>query len=181
MIYGDIVLADTKSGFVPSAIKWMTNSQFSHSFVTTPDILGTPMCIEASGSGVDFTRFDTSYQNNLGEGYEVWHIKIDQSIKDAAIVSILADLEMGYGFLQFPWFMWRKLNSMLGRDIKAQNNWDTSGFICSQLCVAYLTACGLSYIFNGYGNGSIAPQDLENIFIAHPELFEKTVSVRLTQ
>ena len=93
---------------------------------------------------------------------------------------MLSELETGYGFLQFPWFIWRKLNRLVGRDIKANNNWDTSGMICSQLCVAYLKACGLEKLLAGYGNGSIAPQDLQNIFIAHPELFEKTESVRLT-
>jgi hypothetical protein len=180
-MYGHIVLANTKSGFIPSGIKWITNSQFSHSFVTTPDVLGTPMCIEAAEGGVDFTRFDAGYENNQNEGYEVWSIKIDQSVKDAAIVSILADLETGYGFLQFPWFVWRKLNRLVGRDIKAQNNWDTDGMICSQLCVAYLKACGLQSVLAGYGDGAIAPQDLQNIFIAHPELFEKVTDVRLTQ
>lgn len=179
MKYGDVVFADTKTGMIPGAIKWITSSQFSHSLVTVPDVLGTPMCIEAAETGVDFTRFDTGYVENQNEGYEVWTLNIDQSIKDAAIISILADLETGYGALQFPWFVWRKLNSLIGRDIKAQNNWDTSGMICSQLCVAYLKACGLSSVLAGYGNGSIAPQDLQNIFKAHPELFTKTASVRL--
>ncbi len=51
-MYGHIVLADTKSGFVPNGIKFITSSQFSHSFITIPDILGTPMCIEAAENGV---------------------------------------------------------------------------------------------------------------------------------
>ena len=180
-MYGHIVLADTKSGFIPSGIKWMTNSQFSHSFVTTPDVFKVPMCIESAEGGVDFTRFDTSYQNNLAEGYEVWNIKIDQNIKDAAIVSILADLEIGYGFLEFFYFIARKICSVFGKDIKSKNNWFAKdGMICSQLCVAYLNACGLSGVLIGYGQGSVAPQDLQNIFMAHPELFEKVESVRLT-
>ena len=177
--HGHVVLADTKTGFVPSAIKFITNSQFSHSFVTLPDMLGVPLCIEAAEGGVDTTRFDTSYVNNLQEGYQVWNVKIDQAIKDAAIKSILSDLEIGYGFLQFPWFTWRALNRFLGKDIKSQDNWETNGMICSQLCVAYLKACGLGYIFVGYGNGSIAPQDLQDIFKAHPELFELVEEVRL--
>jgi hypothetical protein len=177
-MYGNIVLASTKSGFIPTAIKWMTNSEFCHSFITIPSILGVPMCIEAAEGGVDTTRFDTGYENNQNEGYEVWNIKIDQSIKDAAMVSILNDLEIGYGFLQFPWFIWRKINSIRGIDIKRQDNWDSNGMICSQLCVAYLKACGLN-VFDGYGQGSLAPQDLQDIFMSHPELFEKVDSVRL--
>lgn len=180
-MYGNIVLASTKSGFVPNAIKWFTKSKFSHSLVTTPDMLGAPLCIEAAEGGVDFTRFDSSYIDNQGQGYEVWNIKIDQAIKDKALVDILGTLETKYGFLEYPWFMWRRLNLLFGRDIKAQNNWNMDGMICSQLCVAYLKACGLGYVFAGYGEGSVAPQDLQDIFGAHPELFERTETVRLTQ
>ena len=75
--------------------------------------------------------------------------------------------------------MWRRINLLFGRDIKSQNNWNTNGMICSQLCVAYLVACGLSDIFKGYGRGSVAPQDLQDIFAAHPEVFELVQSVRI--
>lgn len=178
-MYGNIVLASTKSGFVPNAIKSFTGSIFSHSLVTMPAVLGVPMCIEAAETGVDFTRFDTGYVNAQDQGYEVWNIKIDQSIKDKAIISILSDLEISYGFLQYPWFMWRRVCLFFGKDIKSQRNWDHNGIICSQLCVAYLKACGLGHIFKGYGDGSVAPQDLQNIFKSHPELFEKIDSVRI--
>jgi len=174
MDYGDIVLASSKTGFVAQAIKKFTKSKFSHSLVTTPDILGVPMCIEAAEVGVDFTRFDNSYIYNPEQGYEIWTIKIDQTVKDKAIISILSDLEISYGFLQYPYFMWRALCLLFGKDIKAKNNWFSQGMICSQLCVAYLKACGLSNVLSGYGEGSIAPQDLQNIFKAHPELFELT-------
>lgn len=180
MQYGDIVLASTKTGFIPNSIKWFTQSQFSHSLVTTPDILNTPMCIEAAEGGVDFTRFDDSYANNTDQGYEVWHIKVSQEKKDIAIVKILADLETSYGFMEYPWFMWRRLNLAVGRDIKGQDNWNNKGMICSQLCVAYLTELGLDpKTFDGYGKGSISPQDLQNIFKAHPDLFELVQSVRM--
>lgn len=179
MQYGNIVLASTQGQFVPNAIKWFTQSQFSHSLVTVPDVLAVPMCVEAAENGVDFTRFDKGYVENQSQGYETWNIKIDQSIKDAAIISILNDLEMNYGFLEYPWFIWRRLCLAFGKDIKSKNNWNMGGMICSQLCVAYLIACGLSYIFDGYGEGAVAPQDLQNIFLAHPELFERTERVRL--
>jgi hypothetical protein len=142
-------------------------------------MLGIPLCIEAAEGGVDATRFDTGYVNNLDEGYQVWNIKIDQKIKDAGIISISNDLEISYGFLEFFYFLARKFFLFFGRDIKAQNNWVTSGMICSQLCVDYLKACGLTNVLVGYGNGSIAPQDLQDIFKAHPENFELIQSVRL--
>ena len=176
---GNIVLADTKTGFIDSGIKWFSNSTFSHSFVTMPDTLGFPMCIEATSGGVDMTRFDTGYQNNLNEGYQVWSINVPQATKDAALQQIINDLEMSYGILQYPWFMWRRINLLFKRDIKSKDNWNTSGMICSQLCVAYLIACGLSYVLAGYGMGSISPQDLQDIFMAHPEVFSLQESVRL--
>lgn len=174
MEYGNLILANTKKGFIQQAIKWFTKSQFSHSFVTMPDILDIPMCIEACEGGVDMCRFDKGYVNDTNQAYEVWALNISQDIKDQALKQIMNDLETGYGFLEYPWFIWRRLNLLVGKDIKAHNNWNSSGIICSQLCVAYLTACGLAYLFDGYGKGSIAPQDLQNIFIAYPELFTKT-------
>src|SRR5271167_4658793 len=131
MKYGHVVLADTKSGFVPSLIKFVTDSEFSHSFVTIPDILGVPLCIEAAEVGVNTTPFNKSYAKNMNEGYEVWEVRVSKKIKDAAIKSLLNDLEIGYGFLQFPWFIWRAINRFFGRDIKKSNNWDTNGIICS--------------------------------------------------
>lgn len=181
MEYGFIVLANSKKGFVPQAIKWFTKSQFSHSFVTIPNILGAPICIEAAENGVDVTRFDTNYIENPDQAIEVWQIKISQEVKDQAIKQLLNDLEIGYGFLQYPWFMWRRINAWFGRDIKAQNNWNTDGFICSQLCVVYLKALGLEYVLQGYGNGSIAPEDLRAIFRTYPEVFTVTYRARLIE
>lgn len=178
-MYGHIVLADTKSGFIPGAIKWFTKSTFSHSLVTMPDCLGVPMCIEAAEGGVDFTRYDSGYENNDGVGIQVWNIKIDQSIKEAAAKSVLNDLEIMYGFLQYAWFIGRFLLARLGVDIKARKNPIGQGMVCSQLCVAYLKACGLEHVLVGYGDGSIVPQDLQNIFLAHPELFEIVEQKRL--
>lgn len=179
-MYGDIVLASTKKGIVPSIIKWFTSSQFSHSFIMMPNIFGIPMALEAASSGVDMTRFDTSYKNNLNEGYEVWNIKINQMVKDRAIKLILNDLEVSYGYLEFFYFVARKICKIFGKDIKNENNWfNKDGIICSQLCVAYLKACELN-VFSEYGQGSISPQDLQDIFKARPELFEKVESVRLT-
>lgn len=176
---GNIVLADTKSGFIQSAIKWFTSSQFSHSFVTMPDIYSIPMGIEAADTGVDMVRFDTNYLNNQNQGYEIWEINISQDVKENAIQQILSDLEIAYGAFQYPWFIWRKINLLFGKDIKSQDNWSKQGMICSQLCVAYLRACGLQKVLEGYGNGSISPQDLQDIFKAHPEVFTKIEQVRM--
>ena len=176
---GHIVLADTKSGFIPAAIKWFTGSKFSHSFVRMPSVLGIPMAIEAAELGVDFTRFDVGYENNKNESYQVWNIKIDQGIKDKALISILNDLELVYGYFQYIWFIWRRICLFFGKDIKSEDNKINQGMICSQLCVAYLNACELQHTMYGYGIDNITPQDLYDIFIANPDIFELVETVRM--
>lgn len=137
------------------------------------------MCMEAADGGVDMLRFDVGYVNNDNIGYEVWSISIPDELKDAALKEMLNNLEVTYGFLAYPWFIWRKICRFFGKDIKSQNNWLHQGIICSQLCTMYLKACGLSHVFSGYGDGSIAPQDLQDIFNSNPNLFQKVESVRL--
>lgn len=175
---GNIILATSKSSFMSKCIRWFTSSQFSHSFVTMPDVLGLPMCIEADAGGVDCARLDTNYLDNTDEAFQVWTVNVSQDVKDQALKQIINDLEVSYGILEYPWFMWRRINKLFGKDIKNQNNWNTDGMICSQLCVAYLKACNLE-IFQGYGVGSIAPQDLQDIFKAHPQLFILSQSIRM--
>ena len=181
MEYGMIAIVNSKKGFIPNAIKWFTKSQFSHSLVVMPDILGTQLCIEAAEGGVDFTKWAKEYVNNVEEGYELWRVKVDPLAMDKALKCILNDLEMSYGYLSYPFFIYRRICAIFGKDVKSQNNWFKSdGMICSQLCMAYLNECKLDpSIFSGYGQGSIAPQDLHDIFTAHPETFELIETVRL--
>jgi hypothetical protein len=172
MEYGYIVLSNSKKGFIPSAIKWFTGSKFSHSFVIIPSVLDVPMGIEAASSGVDAVRFDKSYENDVNQGYEIWKLNVSKDLIDNSIKNLLNDLELSYGYLQYPWFIWRRINKFFGRDIKSQNNWNVDGMICSQLCVTHLNNCLLSETMNEYGKGSISPQDLKEIFIKYPNLFE---------
>lgn len=179
MSYGNLVLVSSKTNFISKGIRWFTQSTISHAFLTMPDVLDIPMCMEAVIGGVDMSRFDTNYLNNPDEIVEIWELLVLDQIKIDALQKTINELEVGYGFLEYPWFVWRRLNSLFGRDIKSQNNWSTDGMICSQLCVSYLNACGVGHIFDGYGKGSIAPQDLSAIFNVHPELFKLTQSIRM--
>lgn len=177
---GDIVLASTKKGFIPNAIKFFTKSKFSHSFIIMGDLLGVTLCEEADAGGVEVCRFDLNYANNTNEGYEVWTVNLPQAVKDTAIQKIMNELEVNYGFLEYVWFIWRAINKLFGKDIKQQNNWAAnSGYICSQLVVQYLKDLGLNQVLVGYGNGSIAPEDLAVIFSAYPNCFTKKESVRM--
>jgi hypothetical protein len=144
-----------------------------------PDILGLPICIEAADNGVNTVRFDKNYINDQNQSYQIWKIKIPQEQVDKGIIAAINDLETLYGFFQYPWFMWRSLCLLFGKDIKNQNNWYTNGTICSELCVQFLHGCGLGHVLIGYGVGSVTPQDLQNIFKAYPELFELVEEVRM--
>lgn len=177
---GNIVLAQSKHEFIASAIMWFSNSQFSHSLVTMPELLTYPMCIEAVSGGVDMLRFDTGYQSNSNEGYQVWSVNVPEEVKTAALQSLLNDLELGYDLISWPFFIYRKICKIFGKDVKNQNNWfNTKGFICSELVVAYLKALGLDSCLVGYGIGSIVPQDLSDIFKSLPGTFKLVETVRL--
>lgn len=172
MEYGHVVLANSKQEFTARMIKLLTRSQWSHSLVTSAPQLGVEMGMEAAGSGVSQLPFDKAYRQDPGQGFRVYRINLAQDVKDSALRSILPELESPYGYADLPWFIWRAINRLFGRDIKSQNNWASKNDICSQLVVKYLTACGLSALFAGYGVNTIAPQDLQEIMDAHPETFQ---------
>ena len=181
MDYGQIVLVDSnvQESWIAPFIQWFTNSPFSHSLVKIPAILNNPMCMEATGGGVDTKKF-SGYQYDPNCGYEVWQLNLPQETIDSAISSLLNELEIGYDYLAYVWFIWRKICSIFGKDIKNQNNWfSNNGLVCSALCVAFLRNCKLDSYLQGYGNGSIVPGDLHNIFSAHPEMFTLVEKVRM--
>ena len=180
MASGNIVLVNSRWGstwletFISNSIKWFTNSPYSHSLVTFPPLFGNNMCIEASGNGVTMQSFDNVYWNNPSQGCDVYELTtISQEKRDAAAAALINELDASYGFLEYPFFMWRRLNELVGRDIKSHDNWSQNGIICSWLCVQYITNCGLGYLFEGYGKCSVSPKDLRNIFDANPDLFKK--------
>ena len=183
MVSGNVVLVQSKWGdnwfqtFISNAIRWLTSSQYSHSLVTLPQLLNCDMCVEAASNGVTLQRFDTTYWTNPSQACDVYElIGISDDIKAAAMKGLLSELDTSYGYLEMPWFIWRALNRMVGRDIKSHDNWSQHGDICSWVCVQYLTACGLGDLFRDYGKCSVAPQDLRNIFDANPTIFKKTAS-----
>lgn len=175
MEYGYIVLASTKDEWFPALIRWVTKSKFSHSLITIPDILGIPMCMEASGQGVNTLRFDKGYLNNTQQEIKIYKVNVSKELKDSAIQKCLNDLEVSYGYLELPWFLWRSLNKFFGKDIKKQDNWFQNGIICSELCVSYLTYCGLGNLFKDFGNSSVNAQDLYEIIQSNPSLFESVL------
>lgn len=175
-MYGQIVLANTKKGLVPSAIRFFTSSKFSHSLVTLPDTLGVPMCIEASSKGISTVRFETAYLQNPHVEIEVWDVHLTNEEIDLALIAVLNHLESSYGYSELPWFVWRWFNKKLGRDIKHENNWFKKDEICSELCEFYLMNTKLRLLFTGYGDSSMCPQDIRDVMVANPMFFTLSYS-----
>jgi len=172
MEYGYICFAYSKNEWIAKAIAWFTKSKWSHTFITIPPILGNEMALEAASVGTCPVLFDKGYRNNPDQIYEVYRVKIPQEKIDNAIVASLGRLQTPYGYLEYPWFVWRYINAWLGRDIRSQDNWSKRNLVCAGLSDFFLDDCGLSSLSDSYGYNSISAQDIYEIVKAHPELFE---------
>ena len=97
-------------------------------------MLGSEMCMEADGGGISVCSFDQHYRNDLTQQYQIFRFKlVSQATIDASIQNRIQELEVAYGYLEYPWFIWRYLNRMVGRDISGHDNWCQNGTkVCSQ-------------------------------------------------
>lgn len=172
MEYGFICFAYSKNETIAKIIAKVTSSQWSHSFITVPSILGKEVVMEAASNGIDMTLFDLSYRNNANESYEVYKFLVKPEKIDHSIVKCMKKLESSYAYLELPWFIWRALNKKLGRDIKSHNNWSTNGLVCSGLVRKFIENAGQGALLSGFGRDAVAPQDIYEIVLAHPELFQ---------
>ena len=179
MEYGHIVLSRSHH-FTANAIAYMTDSYFSHTFITVPPISGRLICFEAVGGGVEAVPFDIGYEQDDSEEYIIYSLQVSNEIKDQAISEIMNTLERPYGYTDYLWFIWRWICKKFGKDIKKDNNWVKGGIVCSELVTDYLKACGLSHLFEGYGDGSVVPQDIYDIVKQNPQYFVE-VSRKLTK
>lgn len=172
MQYGYVCVSNSKKEFTARIIRFFTRSKWSHSFVTIPDLLDTPMAMEAAGSGVSICSFNKHYRDNDGQAYKVYRFQGDASAIDASLRSLLTELQTGYGYLELPWFAWRSICRYFGKDIKAKDNWSQAGTICSELVAQYITNAGYSDFFSQFGKGSVNAQDIYEILESNPETFE---------
>jgi hypothetical protein len=170
--YGYVCFAYTKNEFIANAISSITQSKWSHSFITIPPILDQRVVMEAAGNGIDVTMFNLSYKNNPNESYEIYRFKAPKDKIDKSIISCMEILERPYPYLELLWFMWRRLNKVFGRDIKDQNNWFRNGLVCSGLVRKFIEGAGFKKLFHGFGVDSVCPQDIYEIVLVHPKLFE---------
>lgn len=172
MNYGYVCVSNTKKSFQSSVIRFFTQSSWSHSFITIPDLVGTPLAMEAAGSGVSICSFNKHYRDDKTQAYKVYRFRADPIAIDSALAQLLVELQTGYGYLELPWFAWRGLNKMFGRDISSQDNWSQAGRICSELVAQYITYAGYPQLLGRFGRGSINAQDIFEMVESNPEIFE---------
>jgi len=172
MEYGYVCFAYSKNEWIAKVIAWFTKSQWSHCFITVPPMLEQEMVMEASEGGVEMITFNSAYRNNPTQKYEVYKVNCSQESTDQAILTCMGQLEVGYGFKHYPWFMWRSLCKLFGKDIKSQDNWCHSGDVCSDLTRLRLESGGLKDLLAGFGKNSASAQDLYEIVKTYPEFFE---------
>lgn len=157
---------------MPALIRFFTASNYSHTFFTIPNVGNIEMGCEAASFGVACVPFDSKYRKNENSSYIVFKFNATEEQKTKGLEKALQKLQSGYGYLELPWFVWRWANKLIGRDIKHQDNWHQVGEICAELTSEFISDCGYSYLFNGFGRTSIHAQDLLEICYNNPKLFE---------
>lgn len=171
MNYGYVGFSYSKNIWYDKIIAKITKSKWSHSFITVPSILGREMVMESVAGGICMIPFDFAYRTNENQNYELYRFNISQDKIDQSIMQCLNTLESSYGFLEYPWFLWRSICKLFGKDIKKQNNWSPQGTVCSGLTRYFIENAGEN-LFNDYGIDSANAQDIYEVVLAHPELFE---------
>lgn len=172
MEYGHIVISRLKKGWFSSLVRFVTRSDYSHTLLTVPPVCGEEMGLESSHVMTAAMPFEPWYRKNTNAAYRVYRFRASPAKKRAALVKAMRSFTAGYGYRKLPWFIWRALNKLIGRDIRAQSNWSQSGLICSDLVAQYISDAGFSHLFAKFGKASIHSQDIYEICEACPEIFE---------
>ena len=172
---GDISFSGKRaSNWYSDGVKAITESKWSHSFIVAGLALGELSAMEAD-LDVTMVSWQSQYVDKNNDYYEVWRpIKASQSnIEAAAKYCYNNYAEEPYGFLEIPWFIYR-IYAKKWFGINATTNWSSSGMFCSGLTYNYLYQLGGEYrdILKDFKDNTMSPQDLYNIVLARPDLFE---------
>lgn len=164
------------AGWFQKAIMFFSKSKWSHSFVTFFPVGGMPSVIEA-GHAVQTVPFDR-YRLNGNLSYEVYQIVgVDEESVSNALRRVFVDYSGGvYGYFQLLWFVWRWLNSFVGRSVEREANWFPSGKICSELVYDYESQVSGIFVEEvarmGLTENTVTPQDLYEIVLNNPNNFK---------
>ena len=172
---GNIVFSGKRvSNWFSNGVKSITNSKWSHSFFLLGEVMGQMAAIEAE-LDISVVPWQREYVDKNEDYYEVYRLlKASPEDQDrAAKYCYYNYAEEAYGFFAIPWFVYRiYMKKWFG--IKVTNNWSKSGMFCSGLTYNYLDQVGNEYkdVLNDFDQYSLCPQDLYDIILKRPDLFE---------
>lgn len=172
MTYGYVGFSFSKDKWYDRVIAKITKSRWSHSFFTVPAILDQEMVMESVGGGVMMTPFKSAYKDNATQAYELYKFNTTNMQIDAGVLSMLNQLETSYGYLEYPWFIWRTVCGYFGKDIRQEDNWSKQGIVCSGLVRCFIEQSGYSELFKQFGKNSATAEDVYQIIKNNPKLFE---------
>jgi hypothetical protein len=168
-------LAGGFRGLLADAIRYFTDSNFSHSFIITDPVCGQETVQEASEL-VAVVPFDKNYRESETELYVVYRPKASKKAKlEAAKKCFVEFAGVSYGRLQLIWFVYRAvMERVFKKDVRKQKNWMADGVICSELVYWYLWYLGKPYqtILAPWNPDTIQAEDLRKLAAANPHLFE---------
>ena len=169
--------------FFQTAIRTVSGDGFATSPVSHAFVVGfkenglVPSAFEASLKIQKVPM--TNYTSDPNQYFELWRIaNVPQDQIDKAVLQLYLDYAgKDYGYLELPWFIWRKLNALVGRDIRSQANWSSVGTFCSQLAFDLMDGILFSStIFAPYHANTCTPEDLRQLFRQYPKIFTMVYS-----
>jgi hypothetical protein len=170
---GDVGFAGKREGWYPRAVRYFTQSRWSHCFVVTQPVFNVLSVIEADVMVV-LRPFEQEYVEKNNDYYEIWRpTKATPAQVEKATNEVYKNQSgVIYGFLQIPWFAIRAMAQKVGIELKS--NPFPSGIICSETQWAYFMALGGEYagLFNQLTQNEVSPEDLYKLVKNNPQLFE---------
>ncbi len=169
---GDIAFSYPKKlGFYSRAVRWFTNSKWSHCFYVAPPYMGELMVIETDLK-IQVVPFHKEYVVKNADAFEVYTPSM-ASMDDRYLACSKAFKETAgqtYGFLSILWFALKMLFRAGWKD-----NFFTDGVICSELLLIYLKNLGGPYAdaFSHLTVNETSPQDIYEVVVFRPDLFQK--------
>lgn len=172
---GDIAFSHPrKMGFYSKAVRFFTNSKWSHCFYISQNYMGESMVFE-SDLKAQIVPWNKEYIVKDKDIFEVYRpiIASERAIEKATRETYFQYAGDTYGFLSIPWFAIREtLKKITG--VVLRKNFSTSGVICSELLIVYIRSLGGQYFaeFESLNPEETSPEDIYRLVKSKPHLFE---------
>lgn len=176
MRVGDIGLSGGNA-FIQKAIRFFTNSQWSHSFTVVPSLMGINALAVMETTESRNVVVPLSRKLNEPDWVFVYRPRVSQAAIANAIGRAWNECSGElYGYTSYLWFIWAWVVQKFGR--KAPENvwkWAQAGITCTEYTTCYVKYLGPQYeaLIGDEDRSEWNPQKLQETMDANPELFEK--------